>query len=108
MADSDPIKSETEGASPNTLDEDIYEDAGDLDFYDPTLLGNPFGSIYLARVPPYVWEAWNKLDDDAEIEIGTIRQWMEPNLKTGAMKVRTPCHKSPRVRAAKLTRPRPV
>jgi len=29
--------------------------------------------VYLARVPAYVWEAWSKLDDDAEIQIGTVR-----------------------------------
>lgn len=59
------------GVSPSLLnDEDIYEDAGDLEFNnDPE-----FQKMYLARVPRYVWEAWNKLDDDAEIQIGTIRQ----------------------------------
>ncbi len=79
MADAVPIKTETEGASPMALDDDIYEDAGDLEFYDPTLQNDPYGSIYLVRVPQYVWEAWDKLDDDAEIRIGTIRQWMEPD-----------------------------
>jgi len=61
---------ETLGASPTTFtDEDIYEDAGDLDFNT-----NPdYRNLYLARVPKYVWEAWSELDDDAEIQIGTIR-----------------------------------
>jgi hypothetical protein len=61
---------EAPGASPAALsEEDIYEDAGDLEFNsDPA-----FQSLYLARVPKYVWEAWSKLDDDAEIQIGTLR-----------------------------------
>jgi transcription initiation factor TFIIF subunit beta len=61
---------EAPGASPAALsEEDIYEDAGDLEFNsDPV-----FQSLYLARVPKYLWEAWSKLDDDAEIQIGTLR-----------------------------------
>ena len=62
---------DTKGASPGVLgaDDDIYEDAGDLEFNT-----NPaWQALYLARVPKGVWEAWSKLDDDAEIELGTIR-----------------------------------
>ena len=77
------IKSETDGASPMAVDEDIYEDAGDLDFFDPS---SNAASMYLARVPPYVWAAWDKLDDDEEIPIGTIRSWVERD-KTGVAKV---------------------
>jgi transcription initiation factor TFIIF subunit beta len=72
MADTSFIKPDpdTKGASPAFLaDDDIYEDAGDLEFNrDPAWQG-----LYLARVPKGVWEAWSKLDDDAEIELGTIR-----------------------------------
>jgi transcription initiation factor TFIIF subunit beta len=62
---------ENQGASPGPFSEDdIYEDAGDLEFNtDPH-----FQKLYLARVPKFLWEAWEKLDDDAEIQIGTIRQ----------------------------------
>ncbi len=62
------------GASPAPFtDEDIYEDAGDLEFStDPK-----YQKLYLARVPKYIWESWSKLDDDAEIQIGTIRQSSE-------------------------------
>jgi transcription initiation factor TFIIF subunit beta len=65
---------ETQGASPAAFsDEDVYEDAGDLEFN-----ANPdFQKLYLARVPKFLWEAWSKLDDDAEIRIGTIRQTTE-------------------------------
>lgn len=62
---------DAKGASPGVLgaDDDIYEDAGDLEFN-----ANPaWQTLYLARVPKGVWEAWSKLDDDAEIELGTIR-----------------------------------
>ncbi|OAA56617.1 transcription initiation factor beta subunit [Niveomyces insectorum RCEF 264] len=68
-------------------DDDIYEDAGDLEFFDASLPGNPFGNMYLVRVPPYVWEAWDKLDDDAEIQIATLRQWSEVG-KNGEQKYR--------------------
>jgi len=62
------------GASPSAFtDDDIYEDAGDLEFNnDPK-----YQTLYLARLPKYLWEAWSKLDDDAEIRIGTIRQSSE-------------------------------
>ncbi|CAK7564023.1 MAG: hypothetical protein SEPTF4163_001906 [Sporothrix epigloea] len=68
-------------------DDDIYEDAGDLEFFDATQPGNPSGNMYLVRVPPYVWEAWDKLDDDAEIQVATLRQWTELT-KTGEAKYR--------------------
>lgn len=65
---------DTKPDSPGVLDdEDIYEDAGDLEFNtDPK-----FQAVYLARVPKYLWEAWAHLDDDAEIRIGTVRQTKE-------------------------------
>ncbi|RKF77512.1 Transcription initiation factor IIF subunit beta [Golovinomyces cichoracearum] len=58
-------------ASPGIFsDEDIYEDAGDLEFNpDPA-----YQRVYLARVPKYIWDAWQGLDDDSEIQVGTIRQ----------------------------------
>lgn len=70
-----PIKTDPDaiGASPAALtDEDIYEDAGDLEFNnDPK-----FQKVYLARVPKYIWDEWSNLNDDAEIQLGTIRQTM--------------------------------
>ncbi|KAH6670093.1 putative transcription initiation factor IIF subunit beta [Halenospora varia] len=66
---------ETMGASPAAQSEDdIYEDAGDLEFNTDS----KWQSLYLARVPKYVWESWSQLDDDAEIQIGTIRQTKIP------------------------------
>lgn len=56
------------GASPAAqIDEDIYEDAGDLDF-----TGAEQG-VYLTRLPKFLWESWSKLDDGQEIQVGTIR-----------------------------------
>lgn len=75
MADT-RIKPDPEGpgASPGAFsEEDIYEDAGDLEFNTD----KNFETLYLAKVPKYVWEAWSQLDDDAEIQIGTIRSCTE-------------------------------
>jgi transcription initiation factor TFIIF subunit beta len=79
------VKTEPEAGSP--LVEDDFDDAGDLEFYDQTIPGDPLGTMYLARLPNYVWQAWADLDDDAEIQLGTIRQWMETD-ETGASHVR--------------------
>lgn len=57
------------GASPAPLDEDVYEDAGDLEFNTD----QAYKSLYLAKLPKFVWDAWSTIDDDAEIRIGTIR-----------------------------------
>ncbi|KAJ5118110.1 Transcription initiation factor IIF beta subunit [Penicillium atrosanguineum] len=48
-------------------DEDLYEDAGDLDF---TLAAQ---NVWMSRLPRQLWEHWSQLDDDEEIEIGTVR-----------------------------------
>lgn len=59
--------------------DDLYEDAGDLDF------SNAAQNLWLSRIPRSLWEHWTKLDeddklgDDAEIELGTVRVEREPN-----------------------------
>lgn len=53
-------------------DEDIYEDAGDLDF---SAAGQ---NVWLSRLPRQLWQHWAHLDDDEEIEIGTMRIEGEP------------------------------
>jgi len=73
MSDAVRIKPEPEAGSP--LVEDDLDESADLEFYDPSLQGP--NSMYLARLPNYVWQAWSKLGDDEEIEIGKIRQWTE-------------------------------
>lgn len=50
-----------------TADDDIYEDAGDLDFSDAAR------GLYLTRIPTYLWESWSQLDENEEIRLGTVR-----------------------------------
>ena len=63
------IKVEQDGSSPSPYmdEDDIYEDAGDLDF------SNAAQPILLTRLPPAIWNALNDMADDDEIEIGTVR-----------------------------------
>jgi transcription initiation factor TFIIF subunit beta len=59
---------DSKGTPTGTLsDDDLYEDAGDLDF---SLAGQ---NVWLTRIPKALWEHWSKLDDDEEIQIGTVR-----------------------------------
>ncbi|RYC54307.1 hypothetical protein CHU98_g11900, partial [Xylaria longipes] len=59
-------------------DDDIYEDAGDLEFADLNPSTNPAAAdVYLTHVPKYLYQAWANLDDDEEIRIGTMRKWIE-------------------------------
>lgn len=82
------IKPDPDVGSPLLDDDDDLEDAGDLEFYDNTLAGDPLGTMYLARLPHSLWKAWSEMDDDAEIQIGTIRQWNETD-KNGVPHVRS-------------------
>ena len=50
------------------IEEDVYEDTGDLEF------ANTDQSVYLTRIPKFLWKCWSKAEaDDHEIRIGTIR-----------------------------------
>ena len=56
------------GASPAAhTDDDVYEDAGDLEF-----AGADQG-LYLTRLPKFLWERWSQLDENQEITIGAVR-----------------------------------
>ncbi|KAL1965804.1 hypothetical protein VTN77DRAFT_5125 [Rasamsonia byssochlamydoides] len=66
----DPDSRETPAGT--LSDEDIYEDAGDLDF------SQAGQNVWLTRIPKALWEHWSKLDDDEEIQIGTIRVEGDP------------------------------
>lgn len=72
------------GASPSAFaDEDIYEDAGDLDF-----AGYKSG-IFLARLPKYLWKTWSELEDGQEIQVGTLR--LEGNVESPRSACQFPC-----------------
>lgn len=59
---------ESRGVSPGgPFEEDIYEDAGDLDFT------NAAQQIYLTRIPKFLWKSWALLEADDEILLGTVR-----------------------------------
>ncbi|CAM1507087.1 Fc.00g067280.m01.CDS01 [Cosmosporella sp. VM-42] len=80
MADTSFVKPDPDTKSPAPVDEDdLYEDAGDLEFYDKNAPARE--TMYLARIPKYMWDAWMKmtdrLGDDDEIQIGTLRTWNE-------------------------------
>ncbi|KAI0205004.1 transcription initiation factor IIF, beta subunit-domain-containing protein [Astrocystis sublimbata] len=70
---------DTIGALPDAMDEDdIYEDAGDLEFKDLNPSTNPSSAdVYLTHVPRYLFQAWASMGDDEEIRIGTVRKWIE-------------------------------
>lgn len=86
MAEQPTIKPDPEtldGASPMAVDEDPYEEL-DLEFYNPVQENGapaPQDHLLMARVPTYVWAAWDKIDDDTPIEIGRLRMWSEPDKK---------------------------
>ncbi|KAL2257861.1 hypothetical protein VTK26DRAFT_9070 [Humicola hyalothermophila] len=81
MAQPPQIKTEPDTGSPFV---DEIDETPDLEFFEKDSGSDDYGRMYLARLPSYVWEAWSKLDDDAEIEIGTIRQWAD---KDGVLKL---------------------
>jgi transcription initiation factor TFIIF subunit beta len=58
-------------------DDDLYEDAGDLEFYDNNNPQDPYGNAMLAHLPKYLHDQWAQLGDDEEIVIGKVRTWTE-------------------------------
>lgn len=62
-----PEPGHAEEALRSVPDEDIYEDAGDLDF---TSGSRP---LLLTRVPKFLWDSWNSMGEDEELQIGTLR-----------------------------------
>lgn len=61
-------ESDSIGASPAAhTDDGLYEDAGDLEFTGSDQ------SLYLTRLPKFIWERWSQLDDNQEVTIGTVR-----------------------------------
>ena len=60
-------ESDSARASPVSQDDGIYEDTGDLEF------SQDISTLYLTRLPKFLWEKWSKLDDNDEVHIGTVR-----------------------------------
>lgn len=55
-------------SSPGAMSEDdIYEETGDLDF------STADRDVWLTKIPRFLYDNWSKLDDDEEIQIGTVR-----------------------------------
>jgi transcription initiation factor TFIIF subunit beta len=68
-------------ASPSAMSEDdIYEDAGDLDFGP-----GQDKAVWLVRIPKFLWDQWEQIGDDEEVELGKVR--VEPS-ENGKEKVR--------------------
>lgn len=68
-APSPQVKDEAGEASPSPYmeEDDVYEDAGDLDF------SHSQQQFWLSRLPKSLWELWASMPEDGEIEIGTLR-----------------------------------
>lgn len=58
-------------------DDDVYEETGDLEFSNRNTDSqtNMNDKMFLVRLPKYLWESWDKLEEDEPIQIGTIRKW---------------------------------
>lgn len=77
-----PVKAEPDAANGSPFMEDLLDESADLEFYDKFKdSADTYDRMYLARLPSYLWEAWSKLDDDDEIEIGKIRQFQDKDGK---------------------------
>ncbi|KAK9417830.1 hypothetical protein SUNI508_01587 [Seiridium unicorne] len=58
-------------------DDELYEDAGDLEFYDASQPQDPQGSAFLAHLPKYLYDQWAQLGDEEDLVIGKVRTWAE-------------------------------
>jgi hypothetical protein len=76
MADPVRVKPEPDAGSPGVEDE--LDESTDLEFYDKSVQGDN-STMYLTRLPNYLWRAWAELGDDEEIQIGRVRQWRAPD-----------------------------
>ncbi|KAK7952437.1 uncharacterized protein PG986_008165 [Apiospora aurea] len=74
------VKPEPEDApvSPAVMsDDELYEDAGDLEFYDSTSPNDPSANLFLTHVPKYLYDQWAQLKEEEEVEVGRVRRWIE-------------------------------
>jgi transcription initiation factor TFIIF subunit beta len=52
-------------------DDELYEDAGDLDMVEGSK------AVWLVKLPSFVAERWNDIDEDEEIVLGVVK--VNPN-----------------------------
>jgi transcription initiation factor TFIIF subunit beta len=65
-------------ASPGAFEDDeLYEDAGDLEFYDTSQPQDPQGNAFLAHLPKYLYDQWANASEEEELVIGRVRTWTE-------------------------------
>lgn len=73
-----------DAASPMPMEEDDYEDTGELTI--PT--GAEEAGAWLAKLPKWLWEAWENIAEDEEIELGKVRVYnKKPGESESAQKV---------------------
>jgi len=89
MAEQTQIKPEPDAGSPYV--DEALDETPDLEFYDKFPNANECARMYLARLPSYLWQVWSQLDDDAEIEIGSIRQWFDKDGNLVSLASRKQC-----------------
>lgn len=95
----------TEGVSPIKRDPDMYEDEGKyLD--DEGELQIPKTSeaaqVWLAKLPKWLWEAWEKIADDEEVEIGKLRIYDKRDDDRARSKMKMVLHDLPGGQHAKV------
>lgn len=80
MEDAPQIKPDpANAATPSVMDEDEYEDTGELVIPDAAA----DSGAWLAKLPKWLWEAWANIADDEEIELGKVRVYdNQPGDKT--------------------------
>lgn len=68
------IKTEPDEDQPmRILDEDDYEDAGELE------MPEQLPQAWLARIPKLLYEYWSKIDEDEEVQLGVVRHLKRSN-----------------------------
>ncbi|KAI1841705.1 hypothetical protein JX265_006254 [Neoarthrinium moseri] len=72
-----PDPEDIKSVPPAFDEDDVYEDAGDLDFYNTENPQDPDGNAYLAHIPKYLHDEWAQLSRDEELVIGKVRTWTE-------------------------------
>jgi transcription initiation factor TFIIF subunit beta len=65
-------------------DDELYEDPGDLD------ISSGGRAVWLVKLPSFVAERWNEIDDDEEITLGYVK--VNNSDENGSRNVSLFCH----------------